>query len=72
MLKHGKMKYEWTTNKGTLYFDFHGEVKQAKAVKDVYFESYTIAYSLTIWQALSLRHLKVNMAGFSGTMETRM
>jgi hypothetical protein len=45
MLKHGKMKYEWTTNNGTLYFDFHGEVKQAKAIKDVYFESYTIAYS---------------------------
>jgi hypothetical protein len=45
MLKHGKMKYEWTTKNGTLYFDFHGEVKQAKAVKAVYFESYTIAYS---------------------------
>ena len=45
MLKYGKMKYEWTTNKGTVYFDFHGEVKQAAEVKDVYFESYTIAYS---------------------------
>ncbi|HQS22853.1 MAG: hypothetical protein V4546_05560 [Bacteroidota bacterium] len=45
MLKHGKMKYEWTTNNGVLYFDFHGEVKQAKATKAVYFESYTIANS---------------------------
>lgn len=45
MLKHGKMKYEWTVNKGAVYFDFHGEVKQSTPVKDVYFESYTIAYS---------------------------
>lgn len=45
MLKYGKMKYEWTTDKGTVYFDFHGEVKQATEAKDVYFESYTIAYS---------------------------
>ncbi|WP_287100714.1 hypothetical protein [Hydrotalea sp. AMD] len=43
MLKHGRMKYEWTTDNGILYFDFHGEVKQAKAAKAVYFESYTIA-----------------------------
>ncbi|WP_034917159.1 hypothetical protein [Gillisia sp. CAL575] len=46
MLKHGKMKYEWTTKNGEiLYFDFHGEVKQEKEVKEVYFESYTIANS---------------------------
>lgn len=45
MLKHGKMKYEWVTNNGTVYFDFHGEVKQAQEAKAVYFESYTIAYS---------------------------
>lgn len=45
MLKYGKMKYEWTTSKGIVYFDFHGEVKQAKEVNDVYFESYTLAYS---------------------------
>ncbi|WP_411272721.1 hypothetical protein [Daejeonella sp.] len=45
MLKYGKMKYEWTTDKGTVYFDFHGEVKQAKEAKAVYFESYTIAFS---------------------------
>jgi len=46
MLKHGSMKYEWTTNKGILYSDFHGEVKQVTPPgKDEYYESYTIAYS---------------------------
>lgn len=45
LLKHGKMKYEWATDNGVLYFDFHGEVKQAKEAKAVYFESYTIANS---------------------------
>lgn len=46
MLKYGNMKYEWSTEKGKiLYFDFHGEVKQAKEVSDVYYESYTLAYS---------------------------
>lgn len=46
MLKYGKMKYEWATSNGEiLYFDFHGEVKQEKEVKEVYFESYTIANS---------------------------
>lgn len=41
MLKYGRMKYEWITDKGELYFDFHGEVKN---VND-YFESYTLAYA---------------------------
>jgi len=46
MLKYGKMKYKWTSTNGeVLYFDFHGEVKQEKEVKEVYFESYTIANS---------------------------
>lgn len=45
MLKHSKMKYEWTTNNAILYFDFHGEVKQENTTKAVYFESYTIANS---------------------------
>lgn len=45
MLKYGNMKYEWVTDIGTVYFDFHGEVNQVTAVKDVFFESYTIAYS---------------------------
>ena len=41
MLKHGQLKYEWITDNGELYFDFHGEVKN----NSNYFESYTIAYS---------------------------
>ncbi|MGJ1447497.1 hypothetical protein ACR79S_10725 [Sphingobacterium spiritivorum] len=41
MLKHGNLRYEWITDKGELYFDFHGEVKN----NNNYFESYTIAYS---------------------------
>jgi hypothetical protein len=45
MLKYGEMKYEWSTDKGTVYLDFHGEVKQEKSVNDVYYESYTLAYS---------------------------
>lgn len=45
MLKYGRMKYEWTTNKGELYFDFHGEVKEIKPSKETYYDSYTLAYS---------------------------
>lgn len=45
MLKYGKVKYEWSTNGGTLYFDFHGEVYQKVKPEQVFFESYTIAYS---------------------------
>lgn len=45
MLKYGKVKYEWTTDKGTLYVDFHGEVKQAEKTEEEYYESHTIAYS---------------------------
>jgi|UniRef100_UPI004048404B hypothetical protein len=45
VLKYGKVKYEWLTNSGVLYFDFHGEVKQKIKPEQVYFESYTIAYS---------------------------
>ncbi|MBL7761317.1 MAG: hypothetical protein KAF41_10240 [Flavobacterium sp.] len=41
MLKYGSFKYEWITDKGELYFDFHGEVKG----NSNYFENYTIAYS---------------------------
>ena len=43
MLKYGYVKYEWTTDKGAVYFDFNGEVKQAAATKNVYFESYAIS-----------------------------
>ncbi len=45
MLKYGRVKYEWTTDQGIVFFDFHGEVKQANPPDDVYYESYTVAYS---------------------------
>jgi hypothetical protein len=45
MLKYGKLKYEWVTDKSTVYFDFHGEVHEANPSKNVYFESYTISNS---------------------------
>ena len=45
MLKYGRVKYEWTTDKGTVFFDFHGEVKEKNPTDNVYFESYTVAYS---------------------------
>ena len=45
MLKHGTVKYEWTTDKDLVYFDFHGEVNEAVPTKDTYYESYAIAYS---------------------------
>ncbi len=45
MLKHGRLKYEWTTDKGNVFFDFHGEVKEKIPSDNVYFESYTVAYS---------------------------
>lgn len=48
MLKYGKVKYEWTTNKGAVFFDFHGEVKEKNPSDNVYFESYTVAYSNNI------------------------
>jgi hypothetical protein len=43
--KYGSMKYEWITDKGILFFDFHGEVEEANPPKDVFYESYTVAYS---------------------------
>lgn len=45
LLKHGTMKYEWATDKGTVFFDFHGEVKEANPSNNVFYESYTVAYS---------------------------
>jgi len=44
-LKHGSTKYEWSTDKGIVYIDFHGEVKQENPPKNVFYESYTLAYS---------------------------
>lgn len=48
MLKYGTVKYEWLTSKGTVFFDFHGEVKEANPTDNVYYESYTVAYSNNI------------------------
>lgn len=44
-LKYGNIKYEWTTDKGIVYIDFHGEVKQENPPNNVFYESYTLAYS---------------------------
>ncbi len=44
-LKYGRTKYEWITDKGIVYIDFHGEVKQENPPKNVFYESYTLAYS---------------------------
>lgn len=44
-LKYGSIKYEWSTDKGIVYIDFHGEVKQDNPPKNVFYESYTLAYS---------------------------
>lgn len=44
-LKYGSIKYEWSTDQGIVYIDFHGEVKQENPPKNVFYESYTLAYS---------------------------
>jgi hypothetical protein len=44
-LKYGSIKYEWSTDKGIVYIDFHGEVEQDNPPKNVFYESYTLAYS---------------------------
>lgn len=50
VLKYGKVKYEWVTDHGVLFSDFHGEVKEEHPdpKKDEFFESYTEAYSNNI------------------------
>ena len=50
VLKYGKVKYEWVTDHGVLFTDFHGEVKEEHPDpnKDEFFESYTEAYSNNI------------------------
>lgn len=45
LLKYGSMKYEWITDSEILFFDFHGEVKELNPPKNVFYESYTVAYS---------------------------
>lgn len=41
MLKYGVLTYDWSTDKGEVYLDMHGEVKG----NSNFFESYLIAYS---------------------------
>jgi hypothetical protein len=48
LLKYGTMKYEWITNEGIMFFDFHGEVHQENPPENVFYESYTVAYSNNI------------------------
>lgn len=62
VLKYGKVKYEWVTDHGVLFTDFHGEVKEEHPDpnKDEFFESYTEAYSNniigTFWAPYEGRH----------------
>jgi hypothetical protein len=44
MKKYDQFKYEWITDEGTLFHDFHGEVKQGDSYSH-FFESYTQAFS---------------------------
>ena len=45
-LKYGTVKYDWnTSNAEIVYIDFHGEVQQDNPPKNVFYESYTLAYS---------------------------
>lgn len=46
MLKYGSVKYEWySQNKEIVFLDFHGEVERKVPSKNVFYESYTVAYS---------------------------
>lgn len=45
-LKYGSIKYEWECSDNSIVFlDFHGEVKEENPPKNVFYESYTLAYS---------------------------
>ncbi len=46
VLKYGSVKYDWnTSDKNIIYIDFHGEVYQENPPEEVFYESYTLAYS---------------------------
>ncbi|MFA8450015.1 MAG: hypothetical protein ACEPOW_04910 [Bacteroidales bacterium] len=45
MNKYGKVKYEWVANQSDLFFDFHGEYNEKEHHANVFYESYTVAYS---------------------------
>ncbi|MFS4494670.1 hypothetical protein [Maribacter sp. 2308TA10-17] len=45
-LKLGSVKYDWNTSKSNIvYIDFHGEVHEENPPEQVFYESYTLAYS---------------------------
>lgn len=48
ILKYGKLMYDWHTDKGFVYSDLHGDVKEEKPSKETYYESYTVANSHTL------------------------
>lgn len=45
-LKYASIKYDWSSSDDSIvYIDFHGEVQQEDPPKNVFYESYTLAYS---------------------------
>ncbi|VAW15345.1 hypothetical protein MNBD_BACTEROID03-837 [hydrothermal vent metagenome] len=45
-LKYGSVKYDWNTSDNAIvYIDFHGEVYQKNPPEEVFYESYTLAFS---------------------------
>ncbi|MFK7811987.1 MAG: hypothetical protein AB8B59_05800 [Maribacter sp.] len=45
-LKYGSVKYDWNTSENNIvYIDFHGEVYQENPPEEVFYESYTLAFS---------------------------
>jgi hypothetical protein len=45
-LKLGSVKYDWSTsNNNIVYIDFHGEVHEENPPEEVFYESYTLAFS---------------------------
>jgi hypothetical protein len=45
-LKLGSVKYDWNTSDSNIvYIDFHGEVYEENPPEQVFYESYTLAYS---------------------------
>ncbi len=45
-LKNGSVKYDWNTSENAIvYIDFHGEVYQENPPEEVFYESYTLAFS---------------------------
>jgi len=66
-LKYAVVNYEWSTDNGIVYIDFHGEVAQENPPKNVFYESYTLPIQI-IWQELLQRLLKENTVGILETL----